>query len=247
MCRLHVLTWRFPLTAATTCPRTAFTNKGAARSDYNVMTRWLWLLRPLLAGLIITLLQLAMAMGLLAPEGSFSDRYATLVQHDSYWFMNIVDRGYQTIVPPIDHKVMEVSNVAFFPAYPAIAAAFRYGLNIRHRHGAVDHCSARCLGVLELFLSFLQAVEYFARTANLRRIINRRPSCSILSDCRLLRIVVFDGAAWLHLLEYCGRAIREILGGRTRHCDVGNADRRNCMRGISVGALGFSNSMARLT
>jgi hypothetical protein len=44
--------------------------------------------------------------------------------------MNIVDRGYQTIVPPIDHKVMEVSNVAFFPAYPAITAAFRYGLNI---------------------------------------------------------------------------------------------------------------------
>jgi len=108
----------------------AFTNKGATRVDYNVMTRWLWLLRPLLAGLILTLVQLAMALGLLAPEGSFSDRYATLVQHDSYWFMNIVDRGYQTIVPPIDHKVMEVSNVAFFPAYPAIAAAFRYGLNI---------------------------------------------------------------------------------------------------------------------
>ncbi|MGB9474614.1 MAG: hypothetical protein WCE87_06030 [Candidatus Udaeobacter sp.] len=94
------------------------------------MTRSLWLLRPLLAGLIITLLQLAMATGLLAPEGSFSARYATLIQHDSYWFMNIVDRGYQTIVPPVDHKVMEVSNVAFFPAYPAIAAAFRYGLNI---------------------------------------------------------------------------------------------------------------------
>src|SRR5215475_14288893 len=107
-----------------------FTNKEAARSDYDVMTRSLWLLRPLLAGLIITFLQLAMAMGLLAPEGSFSERYAALVQHDSYWFMNIVDRGYQTIVPPIDHKVMEVSNVAFFPAYPAIAAAFRHGLNI---------------------------------------------------------------------------------------------------------------------
>jgi len=107
-----------------------FTNKGAVRSDYDVMTRSLRLLKPLLAGLIITLLQLAMAIGLLAPEGSLSERYAALVQHDSYWFMNIVDRGYQTIVPPIDHKVMEVSNVAFFPAYPAIAAAFRYGLNI---------------------------------------------------------------------------------------------------------------------
>ncbi len=105
-----------------------FTNKEAAGIDYDVMTRSLWV--PLLAGLIITLLQLAMAIGLLAPEGSFSERYATLAQHDSYWFMNIVDRGYQTIVPPIDHKVMEVSNVAFFPAYPAAAAAFRYGLNI---------------------------------------------------------------------------------------------------------------------
>jgi hypothetical protein len=108
----------------------AFTNKGGPRTDYNVMTRSLWLLKPLLAGLVITLLQLAMTMGLLAPEGSFSERYTALVQHDSYWFMNIVDRGYQTIVPPIDHKVMEVSNVAFFPAYPAIAAAFRHGLNI---------------------------------------------------------------------------------------------------------------------
>ena len=107
-----------------------FTNKEAACSDYDVMTRSLWLLRPLFAGLIITLLQLAMAIGLLAPEVSFSERYATLVQHDSYWFMNIVDRGYQTIVPPVDHKVMEVSNVAFFPAYPAIAAAFRYVLNV---------------------------------------------------------------------------------------------------------------------
>src|SRR5438046_9596851 len=107
-----------------------FTNKLAARSDYDVMTRSPRLLEPLLAGLIITLLQLAMAIGLLAPERPFSERYAALVQHDSHWFMNIVDRGYQTIAPPIDHKVMEVSNVAFFPAYPAIAAAFRYGLNI---------------------------------------------------------------------------------------------------------------------
>src|SRR5437773_9762800 len=107
-----------------------FTNKLAARSDYDVMTRSPRLLKPLLAGLIITLLQLAMAIGLLAPEMPFSERYAALIQQASHWFMNIVDRGYQTIVPPIDHKVMEVSNVAFFPAYPAIAAAFRYGLNI---------------------------------------------------------------------------------------------------------------------
>jgi hypothetical protein len=59
---------------------------------------------------------------LLAPEGQLSYRYTSLVQHDGFWFENIVDRGYQTIVPPINHKVMEVSNVAFFPAYPALAS-----------------------------------------------------------------------------------------------------------------------------
>jgi hypothetical protein len=97
---------------------------------HDVMTRLWSLLRPLVAGLVLTLMQLAMAVGLLAPEGGISYRYSTLNQHDSYWFMNIVDRGYETIVPPINHKVMEVSNVAFFPAYPAIVALLGYGLNI---------------------------------------------------------------------------------------------------------------------
>jgi len=96
----------------------------------DVMTRSLSAFKPLLAALLVTLMQIAMAVGLLAPEGPLSYRYSTLVQHDSYWFMNIVDRGYQTIVPPIDHKVMEVSNVAFFPAYPAIASLLHYGLHI---------------------------------------------------------------------------------------------------------------------
>src|ERR1043166_8342925 len=84
-----------------------------------------FLFRPWLAGLLVTVTQLAVAVFLLAPEGPASYRYTSLVQHDSYWFGNIVDRGYQTIVPPINHKVMEVSNVGFFPAYPALASLIR--------------------------------------------------------------------------------------------------------------------------
>jgi len=95
----------------------------------DVMTRLSPAFKPLLAALLVTLMQIAMVVGLLAPNGPLSYRYSSLIQHDSYWFMNIVDRGYQTIVPPINHKVMEVSNVAFFPAYPAIAAVLRYGLH----------------------------------------------------------------------------------------------------------------------
>ena len=85
---------------------------------------------PLLAGFAVTFFQVVVAVVLLAPEAPLTGRYSALVQHDSYWFMNIIDRGYQSIVPPIDHKVMEISNVAFFPAYPAIAAMLRRALNI---------------------------------------------------------------------------------------------------------------------
>jgi hypothetical protein len=89
-----------------------------------------FLFRPWLLGLLLTLAQLGVAVFLLAPEGPFSFRYESLVQHDGFWFGNIVDRGYQTIVPPINHKVMEVSNVAFFPAYPDLASLIQWLLRI---------------------------------------------------------------------------------------------------------------------
>src|SRR6476620_3570561 len=107
-----------------------FASRPVRFCDYQLMTRLPRFLRPLLAGCAVTLLQVVMAVALLAPEKPIPERYSALVQHDSYWFMNIIDRGYQTIVPPIDHKVMEVSNVAFFPAYPAIAALLRNAFNI---------------------------------------------------------------------------------------------------------------------
>ena len=55
-------------------------------------------LRPLLAGLLITMVQIFVAVVFLAPEGSFSSSYDTLIQHDSYWFAYIVDRGYGTTI-----------------------------------------------------------------------------------------------------------------------------------------------------
>ncbi len=117
----------FPISSAFS---TRAARPGVAHYHHDIMDRSWSPLKPLLAGLGLTLVQLVIAVCLLAPEGPASYRYSTLIQHDSYWFMNIVDRGYHTIVPPIDHKAMEVSNVAFFPAYPGIAALFHYGLNI---------------------------------------------------------------------------------------------------------------------
>ena len=107
-----------------------FASRWRGFCDYQLMIRLPRFLAPLLAGLGVTLAQLAMAVCLLAPEEPVTERYSALIQHDSYWFMNIIDRGYHTIVPPIDHKVMEISNVAFFPAYPAIAALLQRVFNI---------------------------------------------------------------------------------------------------------------------
>ena len=133
-----------------------FASKRFAYCDYDVMTRLPCLLKPLVAGLTVTVLQLAMAVGLLAPEEPISDRYAALAQHDSGWFANIVDRGYQTIVPPIDHKVMEVSNVAFFPAYPAIARLFCYALHIDTTTALLITAQLAAWGFWSYFFLFCQ-------------------------------------------------------------------------------------------
>jgi len=122
----------------------------------DAMTRSLSPLKPLLAGLMLTLAQIAVAICLLAPEGPLSYRYSTLVQHDSYWFENIVERGYQTPVPPISHKVMEVSNVAFFPAYPAIAAVLRYGLNFGAQNALLITAQAAAWGFWSYFFLFCE-------------------------------------------------------------------------------------------
>jgi hypothetical protein len=116
-------------TPISSCNPESLARPAVAPYDELMVRSWS-VFRPLLAGLFLTAVQLAIAVALLAPEGSASYRYSTLIQHDSHWFMNIVDRGYQTTVPPINQKLMEVSNVAFFPAYPAVSALLRRGLNI---------------------------------------------------------------------------------------------------------------------
>ncbi len=120
------------------------------------MSAWRSSLRPILAGLSVTFAQLAVAVCLLAPEGPLSYRYSRLIQHDGYWFMNIVDRGYATTVPPIDHKVMEVSNVAFFPAYPALAAALHYGFGLDIDNSLLITAEAAAFGFWTYFFLFCE-------------------------------------------------------------------------------------------
>jgi hypothetical protein len=120
------------------------------------MKRALSRTKPLLAGLFLTLAQIALAVCLLAPEGPLSYRYSTLIQHDGYWFMHIVNRGYETTVPPINHKEMEVSNVAFFPAYPALAAVLRYGFGFETDNALLITAQAAAWGFWSYFFLFCE-------------------------------------------------------------------------------------------
>jgi hypothetical protein len=106
------------------------------------------------AGLLLTLAQLFVAVVLIAPEGPLAYRYETLVQHDSYWFANIIDRGYQTILPPITRKMMEVSNVAFFPAYPAIAGALHHWAGFSINNALLLTAQAAAWGFWTYFFLF---------------------------------------------------------------------------------------------
>jgi len=110
--------------------------------------------RALAAASAITIVQLLLAVLILAPEGPLSYRYSTLIQHDSYWFQNIIDRGYQTTVPPINHKMMEVSNTAFFPAYPTLASAVQYLLRIETSNALLVTAQAAAFGFWVYFFLF---------------------------------------------------------------------------------------------
>jgi len=124
--------------------------------DSRVMHRAVSRLRPVFYGLVLTLAQIALAVFLIAPEGPLSYQYRTLIQHDSYWFMNIIDRGYQTIVPPINHKVMEVSNVGFFPAYPAIASLLHYVFGLDTHEALLITAQAAAWGFWSYFFLFCE-------------------------------------------------------------------------------------------
>ena len=196
-------------------------------------------IRCLVFGLLVTAAQIGVSVCLLAPHQDFSDRYATLVQHDGYWFANIVDRGYATTIPPVDHKVMEVSNVAFFPAYPAVAGILHHIFHLSTPAALLVTAQAAAWGFLELFLPLLRTVEPLALAAVFRRAEYRRSSGGVFSGGRLFRVALSHGAARFYLLEQCRRTPGDFPGGLAWLRHVGHANRWDSVRGFPGRARGL--------
>jgi hypothetical protein len=105
---------------------------------------------------LVTLVQISVAVAFAKTDGSLADRYLALVQHDSHWFANIIDRGYGTIVPPIERKEMEVSNVAFFPGYPILAGALKSLTGLGTAQSLLLTAQAAAFGFWTYFFLFCQ-------------------------------------------------------------------------------------------
>lgn len=84
--------------------------------------------------------------------GEVRERYHRLVQLDSYWFLNIIDRGYQSPVPPSPVKRMEVSNTAFFPGFPLLGAALIHGFDLHPKTGLTLASQLATVGFWTYFL-----------------------------------------------------------------------------------------------
>ena len=222
-----------------------FASRLGSFCDYQLMTRLPRFLTPLLAGCAVTLLQVVMAVALLAPEKPITERYSALVQHDSYWFMNIIDRGYQTIVPPIDHKVMEVSNVAFFPAYPAIAALLRNAFNISTGTALLIAAQLAAWGFWTYFFLFCRRWKV-ARSLQIcgTLLILANPAAFFLVAAYSESLFLMALLGFIYWSTAEGRTAQSA-GGYARNGYVRDANCRDCVRCVSSGALGFSNRMAR--
>ncbi len=105
-------------------------------------------------GIALLIVLVHLAVLLLGPlgGGSFLERYHRLVQLDSYWFLNIIERNYQSPVPPSPVKMYEVSNTAFFPGFPLLGALFIHGFGFQPKTGLTLAAQVAALGFWTYFL-----------------------------------------------------------------------------------------------
>src|SRR5712691_2957588 len=104
---------------------------------------------------------------------------------------------------------------------------------------AARHRTSRGLGLLDLLLSVLRAMELVAVSAVFRRFVGPGASGGVLSCRRVFRVALFNGAGRFHLLEQGLRMGGDNLGGAAWHSNVGNEHRWNPLRRVTGRAKSF--------
>ncbi len=122
------------------------------------------LLLCLLGGVLLTLLQVAVATGV-QKEPKFIGAYRNLAQWDSEHYQQIAFRGYYSEIPPVLHEGtvltraswIKNTNVAFFPGYPIVIKLFLPFFNWRFASVVAAHATA--IGMWTTFLLLLRKLK----------------------------------------------------------------------------------------
>jgi hypothetical protein len=105
----------------------------------------------LLAATAHTILQIAASPAEFGSRG-IESAYHGLAQWDTNWFASVVDRGYSLAMT--DGREM---NVAFFPAYPALALLFKKLLFLNTKTALLVTAQSACIGFWTYFLLLLRS------------------------------------------------------------------------------------------
>ena len=121
--------------------------------------------------------------------------------------------------------MMEVSNTAFFPAYPAIAWILDRALGVGVENALLITAQCAAWGFWTYFFLFCERWNLPpVGSCSARSSFWRIPP--LFSRRRLFRISFFDGASWFPLLERGRIPTRASFGGPPWHRHVGDPDRR---------------------
>ena len=151
--------------------------------------------------LIVTLARFSSPSSLIAPSEPLSFRYDTLIQHDSYWFANIVDRGTTTTVPPISHKMMKYRTWRSFRPTLRSRQLLHYGFELSIYNALLLTAQTAAWGFWSYFFLFCERWNIFASSSVLWRARGHRSSDSILHRSRIFGVGFYDGALWVTVLE----------------------------------------------
>lgn len=108
-------------------------------------------------GLLLTVAQLAFTlfMSMAVVRLTLQEAYFGLAFGDADWYANIMERGYQSSVPPVTEG--RASNVAFFPGYPWLARGVQALLGVSSEMALLLTAQLCCWAFWTYFLRLLQA------------------------------------------------------------------------------------------
>jgi len=122
-----------------------------------------WFCHAVFLGLVMTCSQIVFA-GLLTDAKHPVEAYLKLCMWDSGWYQHIIEHGYRSTIPPVAQN-QDLSNVAFLPGYPILAAAIASIFRLPTPYALLLAAQLACWGFWTYVFLFFQRWQISSRLA----------------------------------------------------------------------------------